>query len=242
MTTATTTQTATVAEVKLPARQSAKDAQGRSYVKTQRVGGAAITVHDFTTASDGKSWSAAVYDVILIDGQPPALRTISNAIRLTGTKLTVGDQRAKNLTAAVRLALGSPQSGDVVTSRRGRARVTSSTVPATSADAASLAASTAVRQASRNRRASGAEATTTSLAADLQASIDAQAAQNRRPSQGGGSEVARRPRTAAPRSTRQPTAKQQRAAAAKAAREAALAAADTTTAAIDAALSDQPQG
>jgi hypothetical protein len=241
MTTATTTQTATVAEVKLPARQSAKDAQGRSYVKTQRVGGAAITVHDFTTASDGKSWSAAVYDVILIDGQPPALRTISNAIRLTGTKLTVGDQRAKNLTAAVRLALGSPQSGDVVTSRRGRARVTSSTVPAT-ADAASLAASTAVRQASRNRRASGAEATTTSLAADLQASIDAQAAQNRRPSQGGGSEVARRPRTAAPRSTRQPTAKQQRAAAAKAAREAALAAADTTTAAIDAALSDQPQG
>jgi hypothetical protein len=125
-----TTET-TATEIKLPARQSAKDDQGRTYVRVQHLAGAAVTAHDFTVRADGKAWTSAVYDVTVIDGQPPALRVITDAITFDGRAWSVGGQRAKNLTAAVRIAIGQPAEGDIVTAPEAAPAISQAKPPTT---------------------------------------------------------------------------------------------------------------
>ena len=129
MTASTTTQTAPAAEVvRLPGRTLKTSRTGHKYVSVQRVAGAAVTVLPFTERFDNsttpptiKGWSKATYSVTTLEtpeGQPPALKTFAEHIVWTGSQWKVGDQRAKGMTSAVKIVMGTSTSADVVTSRR----------------------------------------------------------------------------------------------------------------------------
>jgi hypothetical protein len=203
------------------------------YVKIQRVGPAAVEVLSFHERMDGteiKGWSAAEYSVTTLEaGPPPSLKLWESHIKWTGSAWMVGDLRAKGLANAVKIVIGTHTDADLVRPRRR----TATSRPATTGTRRGTSRARAAAQAAP---ATGSAELPAALAQSItDEAIRRQAQQNARPSEGGGSEVARRP--ARQGSGRRETAKQRRAREARERAAAASAAADATTASIDAALS-----
>ena len=88
-----------------PGRVMATDeTNGKRYVKTQIIEGAAVTVTRFTyRANEDDGWASAIYDVT---SPPPASELSAGAVKWNGKAFTVKGKPAPSLTKAVRAVLG----------------------------------------------------------------------------------------------------------------------------------------